>query len=307
MTTTHDRPAGGGPVDTQATTTTTAALATISRGWSIFPVLPNAKSPVITDWENRATRNADVIAKVWRSDHNIGIACGPSGLVVVDLDCGKPLPATWDTMPGVVDGQDVLAVLCERHDPEWPSWPDWRSTYTVQTPSGGWHLYFKAADDTIRNSTAKLGPMIDIRAAGGFVVGAGSVVNGSAYEVVIDNDPKPLPQWISRLLVARPKVEPQSLASRLSLLSKPGVRSADRYVTAAFNNELDAVRTAPQGQRNDQLNRSAFAISRFVAASQLDGTHAAAALLDAALHAGLTEFESVRTIRSAFTAQETLL
>jgi hypothetical protein len=305
MTTTHDRPAGGGPVDTQ--TTTTAALATISRGWSIFPVLPNDKRPVITDWENRATRKPDIIAKHWLADHNIGIACGPSGLVVVDLDCGKPLPAPWDTMPGIVDGQDVLTVLCERHDPEWPSWPAWRSTYTVQTPSGGWHLYFKAADDTIRNSSGKLGPLIDIRAAGGYVVGAGSVVNGRVYEVVIDNDPKPLPEWISRLLVTRPKAEPQSLASRLSQLSQTVVRTPERYVTAALNNELDAVRTAPQGQRNDQLNRSAFALSRFVVAGQLDGTSAASALLDAALHAGLTEFESVRTIRSAFSAQETLL
>jgi hypothetical protein len=177
----------------------------------------------------------------------------------------------------------------------------------VQTPSGGWHLYFKATSAGIRNSSGKLGPLIDIRAAGGYVVGAGSVVNGRAYELVSDCDLKPLPEWISRLLVTRPKAEPQTLAARLSQLSKPGVRSADRYVTAALNGELDAVRTAPQGQRNDQLNRSAFAVSRFVAAGQLDGTHAAAALLDAALHVGLTEFESVRTIRSGFTAQETLL
>ena len=180
-----ERPAGGGALgattDREVTssispappTTTTDALAAIARGWSIFPVLPDDKRPVITDWENRATRRPDIIGKLWPADHNVGVACGPSGLVVVDLDCGKPLTSPWDAMSGIVDGQDVLAVLCERHDPEWPSWPDWRSTYTVQTPSGGWHLYFKATSDEIRNSTAKLGPLIDIRAAGGYVVGAG--------------------------------------------------------------------------------------------------------------------------------------
>jgi hypothetical protein len=304
MTTKNNRSADDGPVGMQATATTTAALATIARSWSIFPVLPNDKRPAIRDWPNRATHNLDVIAKHWHEDHNIGIACEPSGLIVVDLDCGKPLPPPWDTMPGIVDGQDVLAVLCERHDPEWSVWPAWRDTYTVQTPSGGWHLYFKATGETIRNSSGKLGPLIDIRGAGGYVVGAGSIVNGRAYEVVIDCDPVPLPEWMSRLLTARPKAEP--LATQIAQLAKSVVRS-DRYVTAALNNELDAVRAARRGQRNDQLNRSAFAVSRFVAAGQLDGTHAAAVLLDAGLCAGLTETESVRTIRSAFTAQETLL
>jgi Bifunctional DNA primase/polymerase, N-terminal len=302
----RNRPAGNGPVGMQATATTTAALATVSRGWSIFPVLPNDKRPAINDWPNRATRNPDIIARQWPGDHNVGIACEPSGLVVVDLDCGKPLPPPWDAMPGVVDGQDVLAVVCEQHDPEWPSWPDWRSTYTVQTPSSGWHLCFKATSGAIRNSSGKLGPLIDIRAAGGYVVGAGSVVNGRAYELVIDGDPRPLPEWMSRLLLTRPKAEPRPLATLLSQLSKP-VMHGDRYVTAALTNELNAVKAAPQGQRNEQLNRSAFAVGRFVAAGQLDGSHAAAALLEAGLCAGLTETESIKTIRSAFTAQETLL
>jgi hypothetical protein len=306
MLTKDNRPVGDGPVGMQATATTTAALTTISRGWSIFPVLPNDKRPAIRDWPNRATRKTDIIAKQWPADHNIGIACEPSGLVVVDLDCGKPLPPPWDTMPGIVDGQDVLAVVCEQHDPEWPVWPGWRDTYTVQTPSGGWHLYFKAAGETIRNSSGKLGPLIDIRAAGGYVVGAGSVVNGCAYELVIDHDPAPLPEWISRLLTTGTQGQPRPPATLMAQLSKPAVRS-DRYVTAALNSELTAVKAAPQGQRNEQLNRSAFAIGRFVTAGQLDGTHAAAALLDAGLYAGLTETESVRTIRSAFTAQETLL
>src|SRR5438093_650742 len=50
-------------------------------------------------WEARATTDPDRIRKAWtRAPYNVGIACGPSGLLVVDLDVPKPgqqPPAPW--------------------------------------------------------------------------------------------------------------------------------------------------------------------------------------------------------------------
>ncbi|WP_443044077.1 bifunctional DNA primase/polymerase [Streptomyces sp. NBC_00322] len=80
--------------------------------------------------------------------YNIGIATGPSGLVVVDLDLPKhpddTPPAEW-AIPGVNNGADVLAVLCERHRQPYPD-----DTHTVRTWSGGTHLYFAAPEGTPR-------------------------------------------------------------------------------------------------------------------------------------------------------------
>ena len=67
-------------------------------------------------------------------------------------------------------------------------------TYTVQTPSGGFHYYlnYVSANEQdawliqryLRTRTKYRGKGLDIRAAGGYVVGAGSRVNCNEYKVV---------------------------------------------------------------------------------------------------------------------------
>jgi hypothetical protein len=198
--------------------------------------------------------------------------------VVLDLDCHGALPPDWN-LPGVADGRDVLAQLCE-----WAGQP-WPSTYWVATPSGGWHLYFRAPDGSgIRNSASLIGPQIDVRGAGGYVVGAGSVVDGRPYEVLDGQPPAPLPGWIARMLT-RPVPVPRPARAQVA----PG--SPGR-----LGGLVRIVETAKPGGRNDALY---WASCR---AAELDGAElgaAAAALLDAALTAGLTESEARRTIASA--------
>jgi hypothetical protein len=102
------------------------ALYLAAMGWAVFPLAPMTKrQPAVKDWENRATTDPDRIRRCWSVDRwNIGVATGPSGLVVVDLD----MPKDGDTGP---DGPTALAALAaERGGPV----PD---TYTVTTPSGG--------------------------------------------------------------------------------------------------------------------------------------------------------------------------
>lgn len=178
---------------------TAAELAAL--GWHVFPCLPDDKRPAVDKWEQRACADPDRVARYWPSPrHNVGVACGPSRLVVVDLDTHGQLPDGW-RLPGIRDGRDVLAQLCE-----WAGQP-WPATYMVATPSGGWHLYYRAPDgEEIRNSAGKLGPLIDVRASGGYVVGAGSVVAGTPYELLDDQAPVPLPAWLCRMLTQRQDV-----------------------------------------------------------------------------------------------------
>ncbi|MGH3859981.1 bifunctional DNA primase/polymerase, partial [Actinokineospora sp.] len=168
----------------------TAALAAAARGWHVFPLQTNAKRPALHGhtrcpgagpcanghhgWEQRATTDPDRIRCAWsHGPFNIGIATGPSNLVVVDLDVPKqddpPRPAAW-SLPGVGDGADVFTVVCQSAEQPVP----W-DTCTVGTPSGGIHLYFAApAGVELRNTGGErgngLGWKVDTRAHGGYVV-----------------------------------------------------------------------------------------------------------------------------------------
>jgi hypothetical protein len=271
--------------------TTSVAVAAAERGWAVFPVLPNDKRPAINGWPTRALTDPRAVARSWPSGHNVGIACGLSRLVVVDLDMAKrPMPGPWQEC---ADGSDVFGALLAGHDSSWPA------TYQVGTPSGGMHLYFAADVETVRNSASKLGPCIDIRADGGYVLGAGSVIDDRSYQPLYGSDdltPAPLPAWIHEALKDKP-------APVLAVAPTLPVRHADRYTAAAVRGELFAVATAANGTRNDQLNRSAYALARFVSAGQLDPHGVADALVSAACTAGLSEREAQRTVASAFTAR----
>lgn len=254
-----------------------AAVTAARRGFHVFPLLPGDKRPAVTDWENKATADPGRVAAGFPSGrHNYGIACGPSRLIVLDLDAHGDLPAEWQ-LPGVVDGKDVLAQVCEWAGMDWPS------TYTVATPSSGWHLYFRAPDiPKIRNSASLIGPQVDVRGQGGYVVGAGSVLPNGAYEVIDDRDPEPLPPWIARLITPPERVE--------------NIKSPEFFATVGTPNRIAGlVRTvarAREGNRNDALFWAACTMAE-VSPEDLGQ------LADAAADAGLGEREIRTTIASA--------
>ncbi|MEV7934917.1 bifunctional DNA primase/polymerase [Kitasatospora sp. NPDC088264] len=291
----------------------TAALAAVERGWHVFPLLPGSKRPALhaaaacprtgpcttghRGWEQRATLDPDAVRRTWsHGPYGIGLATGPSGLVVIDLDTPKPgttPPPEWAD-ERVMDGADVLAALCERNGRPFPA-----DTYTVITPSGGRHLYFAApAGTALRNTAGQhgsgLGWLIDTRAGGGYVVAAGSNVAGRRYEVGRDTAPAPLPGWITRLLTPPPR--PFTTPFRLDRRTT-GTRPA--YVEAALRNETANVANTREGGRNWALTRAARALGRFVASGKLSRDEVENALKGAAEQAGLTAREADATITNA--------
>jgi hypothetical protein len=260
--------------------TADAAVMLAEHGWHVFPCRPGDKRPAVDRWEQRACADPDRVARFWPSPkHNIGIATGPSGLVVLDLDTHGELPDEWHKLPGIRDGRDVLAQLCE-----WVGQP-WPSTYIVVTPSGGWHMYYAAPEgSTIRNSASLLGPMVDVRARGGYVVAGGSAVGGRPYEVLDAEGPAPLPAWIHRLLTTRCP-EDQWPAGR----GTPG---------GHLQGLLRTVEKASEGQRNDALFWAANRVREMAAAGEVSPFRSVVLLVDAAVAAGLPEAEARRTIAS---------
>jgi hypothetical protein len=276
-----------------------AALSAAARGWHVFPVRPRAKKPPAypdhqaadctrrdprcraghTGWEERATTDPARISRAWsQAAYNIGIAPGPSGLVVIDLDMPKPgetPPSPRWRAPGIGEGADVLAVLAEEAGEPFP----WE-TFTVRTGRGGLHLYFTAPPGAaLRNTSGEhggLGWLIDTRAHGGYIIASGSVVDlpgGGAgrYEVTYDRPPAPLPAWLAALLT-RPRPHAPPLECRPA--GGGQVREPGRYARAALQGESDAVRAAAEGGRTHALNKAAYHLGQLIAAGALpdDGT-----------------------------------
>jgi hypothetical protein len=269
-----------------------AALTAAGHGWHVFPLRHGTKIPALhgarrcprrgscadghVGWEQRATTDPDRIRSAWSAGRfNIGIATGPSNLVVIDLDTPKPeddpRPSEWD-MPGVHDGQDVLAVLAERHHQLVPA-----DTFTITTPTGGLHLYYRApAGAELRNTAGTLGWKVDTRAHGGYVAGPVSSVDGRRYLVVLDLPVAPLPAWLAALL--RPAPLPAVPDRPVRLAS--GRRS--RYLDAATSLECQKVHDAAKGQRNATLYAAAVALGQLVAGKELAEHEVTERLLTAA-------------------------
>nr|WP_269330583.1 bifunctional DNA primase/polymerase [Kineosporia babensis] len=304
-----------------------AALAYAARGWHVFPLRPGDKRPAFPDhsadrctgtdprcgraarhvtWEERATTDPARIRAAWTSaPFGIGIATGPSGLLVIDLDQPKPggaahRPADWDE-PGITDGADVFAAMCSRHGHETPL-----DTYTVTTGSGGTHLYFTAPTGDgapqLRCTAGHLGWLIDTRAHGGYVVAPPSTVAGRAY--VADDESAeaaPLPAWLATGLTPAPLPTQEPTPIRLRAGNSGGVGGDERlraYLESAINGAVAAVHAAGGGQRNRAVYGAAVQLGQLVAGGALDEATVTGALLPAAIAVGQRETEAVRTIAS---------
>lgn len=238
------------------------ALRLASLGLHVFPIIEGGKTPagnLVPRGQNDATTDPDVITQWWtaRPGANVGIACEPSGLYVVDIDC----------KPNGPDGYASWAALIAKHG-------DVPATYRVRTWSGGEHVYFRSPEgEALTNTSSKMAPGIDTR-GNGYVVAPPSLVEGSAY-VAIEGPPitwlAPLPGWIERL--CRKQAAPAAIPVG-------PIAGSDEVVNRvrALAVELAA---APDGAGNDTANRTAYMVGQYVGAGQIGAGEAADILCDA--------------------------
>jgi hypothetical protein len=162
-----------------------AALRYAALGWFIFPLhsirfdkkcgcgKPECTSPgkhPRIKWKEGATRDPVEVEKLWRKWPNagIGLATGPSGLIVFDLDGPKGVEAfrTLLNPRGVGEVAGADNGTCHL------------STARART-ARGMHVFFRGQSPTFSNSESKL----DVRSVGGYVVLAPSPhVSGHVYK-----------------------------------------------------------------------------------------------------------------------------
>lgn len=252
----------------------TYALEHVARQWFIFPVEPGDKVPLILRsgrpirWSEWATNSPVRVVEYWTKypAANIGVACAPSGLLVVD--CDPP------------NGVNTWLTICTRY-----AMTDACETYTVITGSGGLHLYYRW-DNRMRASNAPLvKDEIDIRCNGGqhggYVLGDGSITSKGKYTYQGGQLLDPPPQLV--VLVKEPEKKP--------------VKPVDEFYQAGnYQGMRDAVMYAGEGNRNNMLNWATWKLRAEGATEQ----QVIQELTEPALIAGLTPGEITRTIHSAY-------
>ena len=181
------------------------ALNLAALGWHILPLSPASKRPLgncgacrprhglpahlahecpclpAGGWchgVRAATIDPALITTWWQREPRAvpGIAAGPSGLLLVDIDAhgglppphlatgllpgidlaAEPIPRdAWDDPGRFRDGRDTLTLLARlRGGPKpWPSGPG-HQPVTAATPSGGVHLWYQAPAPNLRQALA---------------------------------------------------------------------------------------------------------------------------------------------------------
>ena len=153
------------------------------------------KHPRVKNWQAEAVNDLAQWRAWWKQfgGCNYGIACGQSAIFVLDIDTAK-------------GGEENLGRLEQQHGPL-------PTTWIFLTGGGGRHIIFRdpgvALD--LRNSASKLGPGLDTRGHGGFIVAPQSKhISGRSYAIDVDRHPDEfalanLPPWLLALLT-RPDV-----------------------------------------------------------------------------------------------------
>jgi hypothetical protein len=165
------------------------ALAYAALGWHVFPLWPGKKVPLDTlvpDGQNNATTDEAKIRTWWEAfpAAGIGVACKPSGIVVLDVDPRH-------------GGHFDMERLEAQHGPI-------TSDVLAFTGGGGTHLVFRAPEGV--RFPGKLAKGIDIK-ANGYIVVEPSIHpdTGRRYEweasssPLEDGEPSVLPAWIVEL------------------------------------------------------------------------------------------------------------
>jgi hypothetical protein len=279
-----------------------AALDYAERGWPVVPLnswtgssctcgCPNcsspAKHPRTAHGLKDGTVVGDEVVSWWHRwpDANIGLLTGVA-FDVLDIDGAE--------------GMAAINAAAPWYGEPWDGGPT--DNPTIDGPTSqtgrGWHVLIAPTGLGNRAGVLK---HVDWRGGGGYIVGPPSLhANGHRYEWFPgwgpdDQAVRPAPSWLLAIL------------RKPATFALPGARRPQpdegAYGRAALEREIGRVAIAPVGERNQTLNRAAFAIGQLIAGRAIaDGTGAVQALLNIGRTVGLGDEEVVATVKSGIEA-----
>lgn len=269
------------------------ALRTQERGYEVFPTtrmkLPAIRSPHRNDppgtprcrgecgrlghGVHDATADPDRLADMFAAAPHAagyGIACGRGDYPLLGIDLDRK---------NGVDGVEAFAQLADQHGVTIPE------TTIIRTASGGEHRWFIGpAGAPVQNSASKLGPGIDVRGYGGYLIGPGSVTTKGVYTVANAHPVAEFPDELVPLTLTPPP------KPRRPMPTMPGPQRG-----SALLGLVKFVLGAGQGELNNRLYWAACRAYE-------TGTEADAisrALVGAAVSLGHPDRAAERTVSSA--------
>ncbi|CAM5256851.1 bifunctional DNA primase/polymerase [Streptomyces griseomycini] len=291
------------------------------QGWPVLPLSPGRKTPAANCDACRrpghthdgcpcraagrwchgfkaATLDPERIDQWWSANPHfgVGVACGPAGLVVIDVDAhqDRRLPPRDRLLPGIeisehVDltglstGFHTLAVLAALAGH--PSPAQDTTTLRVRTPSGGMHIWYQATDSrrwqcsTGSTGGRALAWQVDVRAHGGYIIAPGTTTPAGTYTAIGPaRRPAPLPAWLAAELertghapaVRSPAPRPVPPRARQAVIEAGGGRDRAGRVLAGLLEDVAACGAVSEGAGfTDKLNRAAFTAGGLVAGGHL--------------------------------------
>jgi hypothetical protein len=199
----------------------------------------------------------------------IGIPTGtPINAIVLDIDVKDPAANGFDTLEDL--GHSIL--------------PD---TPMVHTASDGMHVYFANPERELKCSAGLIGPGLDIRSTGGYVI-APSPGSGYTWDPIHNFKRTPLapaPGWLWPAIPARPSIAPPP---------KP-VNGLGPYGEAAIEGACNAIVRAPAGEQERTLNAECFSIGTAAGAGLIPADIALRSLLRAG--SAMPDYDALRPWR----------
>lgn len=283
-----------------------------AQGWPVFPLAParetaapdcsfcqrRAHSPVNCPcnaeglWchaSDTATTDRGRVEAWWSGNPHsgVGVACGPAGLVVLDVKAHTtPVPGRDRLLPGIEihDRVDLaglqhgfhtlalLAALREKPDPA-----DDEHTLRVRTPSGGLHIWYRADDRRQFRCSTGSGParalawQVAVRAAGGYVVAPGTTSEAGTYLPIGPvRAPRRLPEWLAVELTrtghldqpqqrCSPRLRVLPQRARQAVIAAAGDRGrAAQILESVLREVIACVAVCEDTGFTDRLSRAAY-------------------------------------------------
>lgn len=262
----------------------------IARGLSPIPVPHKSKGPRINGWQTLRLASDDLPRYFNCAPSNVGTLLGESAgwIVDVDLDHARAVDLADSFLPttGMVWGREAK--------------PRSHRLYRLTGPA-----------DTRKWASKTAGMIVELRSTGCQTIAPGST-HPSGEPVRWDDDGEPATIDPADLIAALEALAdavrgelcegPDTTGAPAPRLVSPTPRGASNYGREALRREAAKVAAAPEGARNDALNRAAFNLGTLIGGGEVDRADAESELLTAARACGLSDAEARRTIESGITS-----
>ena len=256
------------------------------------------KQPIGDAW-GATKHTAESLRAMYRAhpDAGVGIKLGQDG-GVIDVEVDDPATGE-DSLAKLLGGEcfDTMGWTSRRGAHLLFRWDDRLARYgktvlkDAALPGLEIRVGSRSGSPKQLQSVCPPSPMTEVDKGGRVISVAPRVWNGCA---VIATLPSSFFAVMDALHAASAPKKPEPATT-----AKPD-ESKSRYALKALDDEVRLVRAASAGGRNDQLNRSAFAIGQLVGAGAVTLSVAWACLENAATEVGLGDRETLATLRSGF-------